>query len=699
MQFLGRMMTASTTPPEIAAADLDFRVELTPGDDSDLNIRVVPPPGTGRRSTHLVCVVDVSGSMGTGADLPDSGERTGLSLLDVVKHALKAILHTLGPNDYFALVPFSTTAEVALPFVKMDAGGLRKALAAVEAMHPTATTNMWDGILKALDLIQSTKETKTGSAIFVFTDGVPNCVPPEGHQMAYQNYMAKNDVQTSLSCFGFGYNMDSPLLQEMSAIGGGVYSFIPDVGMVGTVFVHAVANLLSCMSSQCVVEVELADGSIDEEFLPVLDTAKVKRTRTTLQFDLGIVNYGQARDIVVRLRGVSPEPDRVTVRALMNVQGRAISARGEFTGGSSVRATCARARMQVLETLTATLLLCKDSIDNLPAALAKIGEVAETVKGAAQVASEQDDEQVETYLSDLLKDLEGQIAMALSRKDYYERWGRHFLPSVQRAHLLQQCTNFKDPGMQHYGGDVFREVRDTADDRFNELPAPVPSSPAYDSHSYGGRSAMSNFSMSNFNNAAGACFATGLVRMADGTKEISEVAAGDLVWGDDGPVRVECVVETRFTADQVVNVVDLGNGVLATPWHPVRAGGEWVFPIDLQPMATRHITAVYSLLLSDGGVFTIGGWETVALGHGLQEGKAAHAFFGSRSSVEACLRRFPGRAAGHVVLTGYDCLDRDASGLICALREAIANRGVSTGDDIDRRTDGILCAQDQAISV
>merc|ERR1719424_1277243 len=319
----------------------------------------------------------------------------------------------------------------------------------------------------------------------------------------------------------------------------------------------------------------------------------------------------------------------------MNVKGRATAAVGELTEGpGSVRATCSRARMQVLEALAATLLLCKDSSENLPSALAKIGEVAETVKQAVELAIEQDDEQVETYLSDLLKDLEGQIAMALSRKDYYDRWGRHFLPSVQRAHLLQQCTNFKDPGMQHYGGDVFREVRDIADDRFNELPAPVPSSPQYDTRSYGG--GVSNFSMSNFNNAAGACFATGLVRMADGTKEVSEVMAGDLVWGDHGPVQVACVVETRFAVDQVVNLVDLGNGVLATPWHPVRAGGEWVFPVELQQMTTRHVPAVYSLLLADGGVFTIGGWETVALGHGL-EGKASHAFFGSRSSVEACL--------------------------------------------------------------
>ena len=55
---------------------------------------------------------------------PLGGEKTGLNLLDVVKHALNTAIHTLGPNDTFALVPFSTTAHVALPFTAMDASGL-----------------------------------------------------------------------------------------------------------------------------------------------------------------------------------------------------------------------------------------------------------------------------------------------------------------------------------------------------------------------------------------------------------------------------------------------------------------------------------------------------------------------------------------------------------------------------------------------
>ena len=65
---------------------------------------------------------------------PLGGEKTGLTVLDIVKHAVNTVIHTLGPEDTFALVPFSTYANVALPFTVMDASGLAEAIAAVNSL-------------------------------------------------------------------------------------------------------------------------------------------------------------------------------------------------------------------------------------------------------------------------------------------------------------------------------------------------------------------------------------------------------------------------------------------------------------------------------------------------------------------------------------------------------------------------------------
>lgn len=60
------------------------------------------PPNTPRDQKRapldICCVIDVSGSMGSDAPVPGeagAAESTGLSVLDVVKHALRTIIATM----------------------------------------------------------------------------------------------------------------------------------------------------------------------------------------------------------------------------------------------------------------------------------------------------------------------------------------------------------------------------------------------------------------------------------------------------------------------------------------------------------------------------------------------------------------------------------------------------------------------------
>ena len=65
--------------------------------------------------TDVVVVVDTSGSMNADAAVQNAkGEKEshGLSVLDIVKHAAKTIVHTLGSDDRFALVEFNAAARV-----------------------------------------------------------------------------------------------------------------------------------------------------------------------------------------------------------------------------------------------------------------------------------------------------------------------------------------------------------------------------------------------------------------------------------------------------------------------------------------------------------------------------------------------------------------------------------------------------------
>lgn len=69
-----------------------------------------------------------------------------------------------------------------------------------------------------------------------------------------------------------------------------------------------------------------------------------------------------------------------------------------------------------------------------------------------------------------MKDATGQATEALSRTDWFIKWGQHYLPSLAGAHFNQLCNNFKDPGVQHYSGTLFESLRDELNDLFNSLP-------------------------------------------------------------------------------------------------------------------------------------------------------------------------------------------------------------------------------------
>jgi hypothetical protein len=255
----------------------------------------------------------------------------------------------------------------------------------------------------------------------------------------------------------------------------------------------------------------------------------------------------------------------------------------------------------------------------------------------------------------LIADLEGQVSEAFSKREYLEKWGKRFIPSLLRTHSLQQCNNFKDPGVQIYGGALFQQVRDEADDIFCKLPPPKPAK------KIAGRQAPR--SMAVYHNVCGGCIAPQCtVSMADGsTKLVSEVKAGDLVQsslkGPKGPgAKVVCVTKSE-TKNGVTPLVRLAGGVLLTPYHPVRMGGKWSFPVDLAPCTERAVKYVYNFVLDTDDIMVVNGVECVTLGHSFQEDTVRHPYFGTQKVVDD-LKTLPGWGQGLVTL-GPNAFKRD----------------------------------------
>ena len=160
----------------------------------------------------------------------------GLTLLDIVKHAVKTVIKTLGPNDRLSIVSFNEKAEVDFPLRAMDEHGQSQAIEKLEQLMSYGRTNIWDGCHKGMeslrpggpkssllltganvspeaaapDLGPLVSEEGRQRAMLLLTDGKPNISPPDKELRALQ------DTKTNTLNFHFrlillvGYNLDSP---------------------------------------------------------------------------------------------------------------------------------------------------------------------------------------------------------------------------------------------------------------------------------------------------------------------------------------------------------------------------------------------------------------------------------------------------------------------------------------------------------
>lgn len=115
-------LRAHPTPQEEHAASL--RINPVPSRDAfvvSVDLPKQPRHGLVRTNCDIVLVIDVSGSMGQSAPLPGApdnteAEDTGLSILDLTKHAARTILSTLKSKDRLGIVAYSTDAKVHFVF-------------------------------------------------------------------------------------------------------------------------------------------------------------------------------------------------------------------------------------------------------------------------------------------------------------------------------------------------------------------------------------------------------------------------------------------------------------------------------------------------------------------------------------------------------------------------------------------------------
>lgn len=684
-------------------------LEATGGTDVPIMVSVTPPDGATRCPVDICCVVDVSGSMGTEAMLKgEDGSEVGhgLSVLDIVKHALKTIIHNLGDTDRLALVAYSNDAKIIFNLTEMTHNGRIVTERHLNELTPSGMTNLWDGLKNGMDVLSQGSGEGRLKHVMLFTDGLPNINPPRGILPMLKRLKDKGGgkLPCTINTFGFGYELDSELLSQLAADGSGAYAFIPDPGFVGTVFVNSMANLLVTMGKDVVLTLEPAEGATVGSVAGGHPVTKKPDGSATVS--LGSLQFGQAKKVIVNMTIPQEAVAAGFLKASLKYGTRGQTEQEASCVGRGVGAAdtfgdveMSRMRLNFVDTVRAATQAVKLSAADkakgkampLDTATSMLEQLTREMESSTVLQEERErmtGEDDVGPMTGLLEDLTGQVKEAFSREDWYIKWGVHYIPSLMFAHLTQQCNNFKDAGVQCYGGELFSDLRDKADEIFLTLPAPTPSArPAPAAPpvvELGGLAARMQYtapapapaapiSMAAFHDRFAGCIAgDSTVLMADGTeRRVDEIQKGDALTAlaETGLAEVACVVRTRAPGSRLA-LATLPGGLRATAYHPVWLDGAWRFPADVADVEEQACEAVYTFVLEEGArAMIVNGVPCVPLGHGVEEGAARHPFLGSRAAVRA-LAELPGYDSGLVDLGGACRAVRDPdTGLVCGFAQ------------------------------
>jgi hypothetical protein len=397
----------------------------------------------------------------------------GLTILDIVKHAVKTIVHTLKDVDRFALIAFDDAADRVLNLTDMTEEGKTRAIEAIDGLMPRGRTNIWGGVLEGMEALQASEIKGRQGSLLLLTDGLPNISPPRGHIAELRDYKEKHpDLALQISTFGFGYSLDSELLLDLAVEGNGTYAFIPDAVIVGTAFVNAVANSLSALTQDATLHLKAVNGAAITG--PVADFTVAEATWGHV-VSLGPLQLGQSREVVVPMRipgGSAPFLEATL--SYVNFRGQKDQIVHEAAERSATQvAIFAAARS---ETVTRGYQAVKDACGGRgKSAQQSVNDLAQAFASYETASANLGSGTAEARLVSLKNDVEGRMSKAFKGKERFNRWGKHYLRALMRAHQVQQCTNFMDPGLQAYAGRLFSSLRSTGEQVFVSLPPPKPS--------------------------------------------------------------------------------------------------------------------------------------------------------------------------------------------------------------------------------
>jgi Ca-activated chloride channel family protein len=237
--------------------------------------------------TDLVVVLDRSGSM-NGRKIADA------------RAAIHHLISRLGPEDRFALVPFSNGAATAIPLSHATPTATAGWTRIVDSIEAGGGTNMATGLRLGLRTIETTREVSRSPRIILISDGLA----AETHAELRGEAARAARGEFTLSAVGVGADFDETLMSMLADAGTGNYFYLEDSRHLSDVFAAEFETARETVASGLSVTLAAADG------VEVVEAAGYPLTRSGREttFHPGALFANQKRRIWVTLRFPTDRP-------------------------------------------------------------------------------------------------------------------------------------------------------------------------------------------------------------------------------------------------------------------------------------------------------------------------------------------------------------------------------------------------------
>ncbi len=271
-----------------------------------------PKPASERKPSHLVFLVDVSGSMDEPSKLP------------LAKQALHILTDNLSAHDSVSLVTYAGATRLVLPMTSIDHKD--RIHQAIDSLSANGSTAMASGIDLAYE--QATQWLRPGeiSRVIVCTDGDANVGPHSTQELlSLIESRAKQGVALSTIGFGMGNYKDS-MMEQLADKGNGNNYYIDSIDAAKRVFADQLTSTLEVAAKDVKLQVDFDPTLVSKYRLIGYENRDLKDDdfrkddvaagqvgwghQVTALYEVQLTAAGKTRPLgVVRIRHKQPEAD------------------------------------------------------------------------------------------------------------------------------------------------------------------------------------------------------------------------------------------------------------------------------------------------------------------------------------------------------------------------------------------------------